>query len=109
MATTTTNPGVIGAQLGLFDFAPVAPPTEPPLMGRCRAGHMHRYTATVWETLPGRMSATMALCSHGIPVTVRAVRVRVTSTRCDPRCTGATGPRCDCSCGGHNHGAGWSV
>ena len=25
-------------------------------------------------------------------------------TRCDRRCTGATGNVCDCSCGGHNHG-----
>lgn len=24
---------------------------------------------------------------------------------CDGRCMGATGPNCDCSCGGHNHGA----
>ncbi len=24
---------------------------------------------------------------------------------CDGRCTGATGPSCDCSCGGENHGS----
>ena len=24
---------------------------------------------------------------------------------CDPRCTGAHGPSCECSCGGANHGA----
>ena len=23
---------------------------------------------------------------------------------CDARCTGATGPNCDCACGGENHG-----
>jgi hypothetical protein len=28
---------------------------------------------------------------------------------CDARCTGARGHSCDCSCGGKNHGAGWSV
>lgn len=28
---------------------------------------------------------------------------------CDARCTGARGHTCDCSCGGKNHGAGWSV
>lgn len=28
---------------------------------------------------------------------------------CDQRCTGATGPHCDCSCGGANHGCGLSV
>lgn len=26
--------------------------------------------------------------------------------RCDARCYEATGPRCDCVCGGRNHGAG---
>jgi hypothetical protein len=25
--------------------------------------------------------------------------------KCDVRCTGATGPKCDCSCGGANHGS----
>lgn len=25
---------------------------------------------------------------------------------CGPRCMGATGPNCECSCGGANHGAG---
>lgn len=25
---------------------------------------------------------------------------------CDARCTSATGPNCECSCGGKNHGAG---
>jgi len=27
---------------------------------------------------------------------------------CDARCTGARGFKCDCSCGGKNHGRGWS-
>jgi hypothetical protein len=25
-------------------------------------------------------------------------------TKCGARCRNATGPNCDCSCGGHNHG-----
>lgn len=25
--------------------------------------------------------------------------------RCSAKCTGATGPACDCSCGGENHGS----
>lgn len=29
----------------------------------------------------------------------------VEDKKCDRRCTGATGPSCDCSCGGANHGA----
>ena len=33
-------------------------------------------------------------------------RLYKTETRCacDSRCTGATGPKCDCECGGANHG-----
>jgi len=27
------------------------------------------------------------------------------AVKCDPRCTGATGPNCECSCGGENHGS----
>lgn len=28
---------------------------------------------------------------------------------CDDRCTSAKGPKCDCSCGGENHGTGMTV
>lgn len=38
-------------------------------------------------------SGTMVTASHVIPA-------------CDSRCTGATGPKCDCPCGGVNHGTG---
>ena len=34
---------------------------------------------------------------------------RVTDTKCDARCMGATGPNCECSCGGKNHGAAHAV
>lgn len=33
----------------------------------------------------------------------RVIGIR-TAHECDPRCMGATGPRCECSCGGANHG-----
>ena len=40
----------------------------------------------------------------------RVQGVRLTRTEhlcpCDGRCTGASGPSCDCSCGGENHGTG---
>jgi hypothetical protein len=29
--------------------------------------------------------------------------------KCDARCTTATGPSCDCSCGGANHGAAYAA
>lgn len=38
---------------------------------------------------------------------------RILGTRgtheCDARCVHATGHVCECSCGGKNHGAGWSA
>jgi len=43
-------------------------------------------------------------CGHPLKV----VRVKATHNPdrpCDPRCAGATGPSCSCSCDGKNHGA----
>lgn len=50
--------------------------------------------------------AVSARCAeHGVyrlrPLNGRTVE----AIKCDARCTGATGPKCDCSCGGANHGA----
>ena len=40
-------------------------------------------------------------------VTVNVIKgVLVEEKRCDGRCMGATGPVCECSCGGKNHGRG---
>lgn len=39
-------------------------------------------------------------------IVMKAVRATVNDTPCDGRCTSATGPNCDCSCGGRNHGLG---
>ena len=33
---------------------------------------------------------------------------KVDTVLCDARCTSARGFRCDCSCGGENHGKDWS-
>jgi hypothetical protein len=42
---------------------------------------------------------------HGV-YRLQSVKGRlVPDHKCDRRCTGATGPKCDCSCGGANHGA----
>jgi hypothetical protein len=35
---------------------------------------------------------------------VNQLRARVTGTKCDARCTSATGHDCECQCGGKNHG-----
>ena len=33
----------------------------------------------------------------------------ITDCKCDSKCTCATGPECDCHCGGENHGAGMAA
>ncbi|MFA7329804.1 MAG: hypothetical protein WC326_01905 [Candidatus Delongbacteria bacterium] len=33
----------------------------------------------------------------------------ITDCKCDSKCTCATGPECDCRCGGENHGAGMAA
>lgn len=37
------------------------------------------------------------------------VKGRVTDHACNATCLNATGPNCDCSCGGKNHGAGVAI
>lgn len=59
---------------------------------------------------PVKESAESAGCGGKIEAMGRVVRKRLTVTEtlcaCDGRCTSATGPSCDCSCGGANHGSG---
>lgn len=46
-------------------------------------------------------------CACGSTVFVQPVVGRMNETvRCDARCTSATGHKCECSCGGKNHGSG---
>ena len=48
-------------------------------------------------------------CGCGGSVFLRPLIGKVNSRRaCDGRCTGATGPRCECACGGENHGNAWT-
>jgi len=42
-------------------------------------------------------------------VTVEVAGVVREDRACDGRCLAATGPNCECSCGGANHGAMWSI
>jgi hypothetical protein len=47
-------------------------------------------------------------CGHKMEFSFLVATMRP-GVACDARCTGARGHTCDCSCGGKNHGAGWSV
>jgi hypothetical protein len=43
----------------------------------------------------------------GAPVAMKQVKgIRNDEIKCDSRCTSSKGHRCECSCGGKNHGAG---
>lgn len=45
-------------------------------------------------------------CSCGAPMDGHRVEGRLnTAIQCNARCMGATGPNCECSCAGQNHGA----
>lgn len=43
-------------------------------------------------------------CACGSAMIAKLIRGTVTDHECDARCLAATGPACECSCGGENHG-----
>ncbi len=53
----------------------------------------------------------LALCREcGMPMAWGALEAcRRPEVPCDERCTHARGHKCDCSCGGTNHGRGWQI
>lgn len=52
----------------------------------------------------------LACTKHRRDILWKAVNGRlVEEHKCDSRCNNATGPNCDCSCGGANHGRAYSV
>jgi hypothetical protein len=58
-----------------------------------------------------RLKPPCPVCGGGYGKLAEAKAVEATvaeHVRCDPRCTGARGPKCDCECGGANHGAAYS-
>lgn len=42
-------------------------------------------------------------------VRLETIRARVSNHKCGASCVHAKGPLCECSCGGRNHGIGWSA
>lgn len=56
----------------------------------------------------GRGSEVCGLCGGGMESMGRVERDRLVTDSercaCDDRCTYATGPKCNCKCGGENHG-----
>lgn len=52
-----------------------------------------------------RADANCPSCPGYAPVTVFVIQGRYSETPCSEKCTDARGVKCDCQCGGHNHGA----
>ncbi len=56
-------------------------------------------------TVDGASAPTAITCTCNKLVPFWAVDGVTTTTPCDERCTSATGHKCECACGGKNHGA----
>lgn len=67
-------------------------------IGKCRSCKTVICRETIWR------SGSNVKCQCGQVVKLRAIFGNTSSKRCDARCTSATGPNCDCQCGGKNHG-----
>jgi hypothetical protein len=79
---------------------------------KCSQGHVARWTeservAAVEISWHGHFGSTRCHC--GAASVFKAIKVTITETECGPKCMTAQGPRCDCSCGGHNHSKGYSA
>lgn len=54
--------------------------------------------------LPSMEGGFRTRCGCGNGITVRSVEGKFTAHVCNAKCMGSTGPACECSCGGKNHG-----
>lgn len=74
----------------------------------CEDGEWRRTNR--WDATPRRIPS-----KGGVPVTSRVIAGErldgqlVTEVACNELCVGATGSKCECSCGGANHGTGATV
>jgi hypothetical protein len=80
-------------------------------IAKCVQGHVTRHTdAEVEEAHAAhpnyctKYGYTICHCNGTAKFT--PIVAKTTRTECGPRCTGATGPACDCKCGGENHAGG---
>lgn len=67
---------------------------------RLASGEIVQAYSLAWHS--GFVATCAGCASHFVAVPV--VGRFVAEKKCDGRCMGATGPNCDCSCGGKNHG-----
>ncbi len=56
----------------------------------------------------GRPDVPCLVCVKLVHVPMKPITGWTSDHICDARCLGATGPTCECSCGGANHGKSFS-
>lgn len=100
------------SQLG-FDGMPAADLGEirtGRFIGKCvQCGHV--YSVVDDTTQAAQLSKVCKCMGHdhwGTIVLLERIVGKVTKGRCNADCMSARGPLCSCSCGGRNHGRGWS-
>jgi hypothetical protein len=90
---------------------PAAPPVEPG--GRLRRYYRCTDCLDSFATVERATGCRCGACGGPIEYVGDVRRQLVVRPEqrcaCDERCTGATGPHCDCRCGGVNHGTGRTV
>jgi hypothetical protein len=57
------------------------------------------------SSIVSRWSVAVVDCACGQKVSLRRVEGKVSKHECDDRCMSSTGFKCECKCGGKNHGA----
>lgn len=75
-------------------------------MSKCANGHV-----TFAPVGPTKLESGLYLaCACGSRGFAKVLSAYVSDSKvCDARCTGATGPDCECSCGGRGHGSDHSL
>jgi hypothetical protein len=72
-------------------------------VGRCKECKKPVRSEGALDNFGGHLHAA---CGCGKFAVVQRIKGRVTEHKCGARCRSSTGPNCDCSCGGANHGCG---
>jgi hypothetical protein len=82
-----------------------------PVLQRTARSIRCRYLGQDGQAYPAALDSftdgAIVVCACGHSVHLKVLRgTRNADKRCDARCMSATGPSCECACGGANHGAG---
>lgn len=64
----------------------------------------------LWAQWGGNVYYLPSCCGKTVRVSAKRVLGKLKlSQACGAKCLASKGPNCECACGGHNHGMGWSA